>query len=160
MKEELRMVRITKTRVGEQAVGNREGYAERWVKRRTSEEGKMAAHYDEEVGKEKGEAAKDGLKVEFLTQDAFAATVNDPDAITQLTLALDALNFPHDDRNLPMRGSEDFGRFGGTGTKSAMMFLGSGEKHPQRHNPTSRCHQTRTPQRAAPSHQELTGPTG
>ncbi len=79
--------------------------------------------------------AKDGLTVTFETHDDFAATVNDADAITRLTAALDALHIPHDDRNLPLRGSEDFGRFGDAGTKMAMMFLGSGEKHPQLHNP-------------------------
>ena len=61
--------------------------------------------------------------------------MNDAAAITRLTAALDALNIPHDDRNLPLRGSEDFGRFGGAGTKMAMMFLGSGETCPQLHNP-------------------------
>ena len=33
-----------------------------------------------------------------------------------------------------MRASEDFGRFG-HGASSAMFFLGSGEDHPQLHNP-------------------------
>ena len=32
------------------------------------------------------------------------------------------------------RASEDFGRFGSAG-KSAMFFLGAGEKHPSLHNP-------------------------
>ena len=33
-----------------------------------------------------------------------------------------------------MRASEDFGRFG-HGSRSAMFFLGSGERHPALHNP-------------------------
>ena len=33
-----------------------------------------------------------------------------------------------------MRASEDFGLFG-RASKSAMLFLGSGETHPQLHNP-------------------------
>ena len=132
---DFRMVTITHAHVGEPAFGISPGYAELWVKLRTREDAPMAALYAEATALAETEAAKDGLKLEFLTQDAFAATINDPDAITQLTRALDALRIPHDDRNLPMRGSEDFGRFGQPGTRMSMMFLGSGEKHPQLHNP-------------------------
>ena len=132
---DFRMVTITHAHVGEPAFGISPGYAELWVKLRTREDAPMAGLYAEAVAIAETEAAKDGLHVEFLTQDAFDATVNDADAITRLTLALDALNIPHDDRNLPMRGSEDFGRFGDPGSSMAMMFLGSGEKHPQLHNP-------------------------
>ena len=130
-----RMVTITHASIGEPAFGISPGYAELWAKLRTREDAPMAALYAEAVGIVQTEAAKHRLSVEFLTQDSFAATVNDPDAITQLTRALDALNIPHDDRNLPLRGSEDFGRFGEPGTRMAMMFLGSGENHPQLHNP-------------------------
>ena len=130
-----RMVTITHTVVGEPAFGISPGYAELWVKLRTREDAPMAALYADAVAIAETEAAKDDLKLDLLTQDTFAATVNDPEAIIRLTLALDALNILHDDRNLPMRGSEDFGRFGQPGTRMAMMFLGSGEKHPQLHNP-------------------------
>ena len=34
-----------------------------------------------------------------------------------------------------MRASEDFGRFGQPGTRSAMLFLGAGETHAALHNP-------------------------
>ncbi len=132
---DFRMVTITHSRVGEPAFGISPGYAELWAKLRTREDAPMAALYVEAVALAATEAARDGLHVEFLTQDGFAATVNDADAITQLTRALDALNIPHDDLNLPMRGSEDFGRFGEPGTRMAMMFLGAGEKHPQLHHP-------------------------
>ncbi len=81
------------------------------------------------------EAAKDRLRTDFGTQDDFAATVNDEAAIARLTLALDTLNILRDDRNLPQLASEDFARFGQSGTRMAMMFLGSGEKHPALHNP-------------------------
>ena len=47
---------------------------------------------------------------------------------------MDVEGIVHDDRELPMRASEDFGRFG-HGAKSAMLFLGSGENTPQLHNP-------------------------
>jgi amidohydrolase len=133
--EQFRMVTITHTRIGEPAFGISPGYGELWVKLRTRDDGPMAAMRAAAEALVREEAARDGLTVTFETQDNFAATVNDAAAITRLTAALDALNIPHDDRNLPLRGSEDFGRFGVDGTKMAMMFLGSGERHPQLHNP-------------------------
>lgn len=133
--ERFRMVTITHARMGEPAFGISPGYAELWVKLRTREDGPMAALYAEAAALVRAEAARDGLAVELATQDAFSATVNDSEAIARLTAALEALNIPHDERNLPLRGSEDFGRFGEAGARMAMMFLGSGERHAQLHNP-------------------------
>ena len=133
--EDFRMITITHIRIGEAAFGIAPGSGEVWAKLRTRDDAPMAALCTEACALIRAEAARDGLQVDFLTQDAFAATVNDADAITCLTRALEALNMTHDDRNLPLRGSEDFGRFGGSGTKMAMLFVGSGEKHPQLHNP-------------------------
>lgn len=133
--EDFRMVTITHARIGEPAFGISPGYAELWVKLRTREDGPMAALYADAAALVRAEAARDGLAVEMATQDAFSATVNDGAAIDRLTLAIDALGISHDERNLPLRGSEDFGRFGQAGTRMAMMFLGSGERHAQLHNP-------------------------
>jgi len=133
--EDFRMVTITHVRAGEPAFGISPGYGELWVKLRTREDGPMAAMRAEAEAIVQEEAARDGLTVAFDTHDDFSATVNDAAAIHRLTAALDALGIPHDDRGLPLRGSEDFGRFGDAGSKMAMMFLGSGEKHPQLHNP-------------------------
>lgn len=133
--ENFRMVTITHARVGEPAFGISPGFAELWAKLRTRDDAPMAAMYAAAVALAQAEAAADGLGVEFITQDAFAATVNDPDAITRLRAALDALHVPHEENELPLRGSEDFGRFGAAGSKAAMVFLGSGETHPQLHNP-------------------------
>ena len=133
--EDFRMVTITHTRVGEPAFGISPGYAELWVKLRTRDDGPMAALRTAAEALVRAEAAKDGLHIALETSDDFAATVNDADAITRLTAALDALNIPYSAENLPLRGSEDFGRFGDATTKMAMMFVGSGEKHAQLHNP-------------------------
>ncbi len=133
--ETFRMVTITHAKIGEPAFGISPGYGELWVKLRTRDDAPMAALRAEAEALVQAEAALHGLHTTFLTQDDFAATVNDAEAITRLTAALDALNIPNDHRNLPLRGSEDFGRFGMNGTRMAMLFLGSGEKHPQLHNP-------------------------
>ena len=103
--ERFRMVTITHTRIGEPAFGISPGYAELWVKLRTREDGPMAALYAEAAALVRAEAARDGLAVDLATQDAFSATVNDAAAIARLTAALEALSIPHDERNLPLRGS-------------------------------------------------------
>jgi metal-dependent amidase/aminoacylase/carboxypeptidase family protein len=41
---------------------------------------------------------------------------------------------PHGEGELPLRASEDFGRFGQR-APAAMFFLGAGENHPSLHNP-------------------------
>jgi metal-dependent amidase/aminoacylase/carboxypeptidase family protein len=80
-------------------------------------------------------AAEDaGLRVEIAYEDVFAHCENDPEAVAHLRRALDAENVPHGKGDLPMRRSEDFGRFGES-ARSAMFFLGAGEKHPSVHNP-------------------------
>lgn len=132
---DFRMVTITHSRIGEPAFGISPGNGELWVKLRTREDGRMAALRAAAESMVHEEAARDGLGVSFETHDDFSATVNDGQAITRLMAALDALNMPYSDDNLPLRGSEDFGRFGVGDTRMAMMFLGSGEKHPQLHNP-------------------------
>ena len=48
--------------------------------------------------------------------------------------ALDAEGIPVVPGDLPMRASEDFGRFGDH-AKAAMMLLGAGEDGPALHNP-------------------------
>lgn len=54
--------------------------------------------------------------------------------MANLRRALAAEGVPCDDRVPPMRGSEDFGRFGDHAA-SAMFLLGAGEEHPSVHNP-------------------------
>ena len=133
--EAFRMITITHARVGEPAFGISPGAAELWVKLRTRDDAAMAALHADATALIARGAAADGLTVAFATEDAFAATVNDPAAIANITAALDALKVSHSTENLPLRGSEDFGRFGHNGTRSAMIFLGSGEDIPTLHNP-------------------------
>ena len=52
----------------------------------------------------------------------------------QMERALNEEGVVHGQEALPMRASEDFGLFG-HGAKSAMFFLGAGERHPALHNP-------------------------
>lgn len=66
--------------------------------------------------------------------DVFHHCENDPDAARVLEAAVRAEGIPIATTELPMRGSEDFGRFGGH-ARSAMFLLGSGTDSPSLHNP-------------------------
>lgn len=125
-----RLVTVTHARLGEPAFGIAPGMAELWLTLRTTEDAGMAALKAEAMEI----ARSQGLPVTFETHDDFAASVNDPEATARIAAALDALNIPHDEGDLPMRASEDFGRFGQPGTRSAMLFLGAGDG-PALHNP-------------------------
>lgn len=130
-----RLVTITHARLGEAAFGIAPGEAEIWATLRTMEDGQMAALRGAAMDLARAEAAAQGLGVHFSHHDDFAASVNDALATDHLARALDALAMPYDTGDLPMRASEDFGRFGQGGTRSAMLFLGVGDNHPALHNP-------------------------
>lgn len=130
-----RLVTVTHARLGEPAFGIAPGEAEVWATLRTLTDDKMAALLHAATALAAAEA-HNGLTVSFTQHDQFAASVNDPEATARLRAALDALHMPHDAGDLPMRGSEDFGRFGAQPpTKGAMLFLGGGQAHPALHNP-------------------------
>lgn len=130
-----RLVTITHAKLGEPAFGIAPGEAELWATLRTITDDKMAALRAAAITLVETEAAAQGLKVSFSHHDDFAASVNDLDATRHLQHALEKLAVPHGEADLPMRGSEDFGRFGQPGTRSAMLFLGVGENHAALHNP-------------------------
>ena len=80
------------------------------------------------------EAASDaGLGHSISYHDVFVHCENQPEAVAHLRRALDAEGVRHSPGE-PLRASEDFGRFGSAG-KSAMFFLGAGERHASLHNP-------------------------
>lgn len=132
---EYRLVTLTHARLGEAAFGIAPGAAEIWATLRTIADDKMAALRRGAMDLAQAEARAHGLSVTFTHHDDFAASVNDVAATNHLEMALDGLNLPHDQGDLPMRGSEDFGRFGQNGTRSAMLFLGAGVGHAALHNP-------------------------
>ncbi len=155
-----RLVTITHARLGEPAFGIAPGEAEIWVTLRTLTDDKMAALLEAAMSLAKAEA-QNGLTVSFTQHDDFAASVNDPDATARLRAALDALHMPHDIGDLPMRGSEDFGRFGAEpGTRGAMLFLGVGQTHPALHNPDYDFPDALIPIGARLFHRVLTDITG
>ena len=101
---------------------------------RTRLDERMAALCEAAEGLVRDAAEKDGLRHSVDYHEVFVASMNAPDAVAHLRAALDAEGVSHDEEELPMRASEDYGPFC-HGASSAMFFLGSGEDHPQLHNP-------------------------
>ena len=130
-----RLVTITHAVLGVPAFGIAPGEAEIWATLRTRDDGPMAALRADAEALVQAEATKAGLGLRMTYHDDFAATVNGPAATAHLAVAMDALNIPHSPGDLPMRASEDFGRFGNGITKLAMVMLGAGVDHAALHNP-------------------------
>ncbi|MBA83878.1 MAG: peptidase M20 [Rhodobacteraceae bacterium] len=75
------------------------------------------------------------LRTEIHWHDVFRAVVNDETATEIAKRAADRLGLVSRDMPVPMRWSEDFGRFADDGARAALLYIGSGEHHPQLHNP-------------------------
>jgi amidohydrolase len=129
-----RMVTVTHVRIGEPAFGVSPGRAEIWATLRTLTDAQMAGLCAEAERAARDVGMDEGLGVEIGYDDIFAHCENALAAVGHLRRALDAEGVPHDRGNLPMRASEDFGRFGQS-APAAMFFLGAGENHPSLHNP-------------------------
>lgn len=132
--DDFRMVTVTHASMGEAVFGVAPGRAEVWATLRTRRDDNMAALCAEAEALAADTAAEHGLSCAFDYHEIFVASVNAPEAVEHLVRALDDEGIKHSEDALPMRASEDFGIFG-HGAKSAMFFLGAGERHPALHNP-------------------------
>ena len=128
------MVTVTHARIGEPAFGVAPGYAELWATLRTLTDGRMEALRTRAEEQAERTAQENGLSVAIAYEDVFAHCENALEAVAYLRRALEAEGVPHDHENLPMRASEDFGRFGQR-APAAMVFLGAGEAHAGLHDP-------------------------
>lgn len=131
------LVTVTHVRMGERAFGVAPGEAEIWATLRTLTDGGMGALMAraEALAREAAEAW--GLTLRIAYDDVFGHCENDPEAVALFEAALAAEGIRATPAGLPMRASEDFGRFGaaGLGTRSAMVFLGAGEATAPLHDP-------------------------
>lgn len=128
------LVTVTHVRIGEPAFGIAPGRAELWATLRTQRDAGMDALVAAAETAVADAAGKSGLKTEITWHDIFRHCENEPDATRLLAAALDAEGIRTVKGDLPMRASEDFGRFGDH-AKSAMLLLGAGEQSPALHNP-------------------------
>lgn len=131
---DFRLVTVTHARLGEPAFGISPGDAELFVTLRAMTDEGKAELLAQATALIREQAALHALKLETSQHDVFAACTNDPEATAHLAAALGAEDIAISSSGLPMRGSEDFGLFGSV-SKSAMFFLGAGERHPMLHNP-------------------------
>ncbi|GAW35712.1 putative hydrolase YxeP [Roseovarius sp. A-2] len=125
---------VTHAQMGAPAFGIAPGEATLYVTLRTLTDDGMAALCDAAETLVEKAAHAHGLTFALTYHDIFAHCENHPDATQILRNALDTLAISHDNSGLPMRASEDFGRFGHI-AKSAMLFLGAGTDHAALHNP-------------------------
>ncbi|CDX40647.1 putative hydrolase [Mesorhizobium sp. SOD10] len=132
--EDFGMVTVTHCAMGEAVFGIAPGYAEVWATLRTRRDERMAEQVAAAKALAAKIAAKHGLSVRFDYHEIFVASVNAPEAVQHLNRALDEEGVARSEEALPMRASEDFGIFGHN-AKSAMFFLGAGERTPSLHNP-------------------------
>lgn len=128
------MVTVTHATMGEAVFGIAPGHAEIWATLRTRQDERMAGLCAQVEDLAERLAAGQNLSVRFDYHEIFVASVNASEAVGHVRAALDAEGIRHSEDGLPMRASEDFGVFGHDAA-SAMLFLGSGERHPSLHNP-------------------------
>ena len=128
------MVTVTHARLGEPAFGVAPGHGEIWATLRTLTDARMQRLCADAEALVQGAASDAGLGVDVGYDDVFDHCENAPEATAYLRRALEAEGVAYDAGQLPMRASEDFGRFG-QAMPAAMFFLGAGEKHPSLHNP-------------------------
>jgi metal-dependent amidase/aminoacylase/carboxypeptidase family protein len=132
--EAFSMVTVTHARLGEPAFGISPGHAELWATLRTLTDSTMERIRLQAEDVVQRVAASEGLEVRITYRDVFSHCLNDVEAVAHLKAALDAEGVRHSVQGLPLRGSEDFGRFNYR-SKAAMFFLGAGEQHPSLHEP-------------------------
>ncbi len=126
------MVTVTHARLGEPAFGVAPGHAEIWATLRTLTTSGMAGLCAR--AEALARAITSGLGLDIAYDDIFDHCENAPAAVAHLRAALDAEAVPYSPGDLPMRGSEDFGRFGQS-APAAMFFLGAGTGRANLHNP-------------------------
>jgi amidohydrolase len=128
------MATVTHARLGEPAFGVAPGEAELYVTLRTLTDGGMDALVAKAEALVRRHAEAAGLASSIDWRDVFAHVENAPPAVAALRKALAAEGLPFARGTLPMRASEDFGRFG-QHAPAAMAFVGAGELMPALHNP-------------------------
>lgn len=124
---------VTHARMGEPAFGIAPGEAELFVTLRSLTDARMDRLVTEAENLVQKAAETARLQAEIAYDDIFVTTTSDAEAVDIATRALDRLALPHGRAPLPMRASEDFGRFGADAAL-AFLLLGAGDR-PALHNP-------------------------
>lgn len=129
-----KLATVTHAAMGEPTFGIAPADGVIYVTLRAADDSEMDDMVQSACDTAKAAAKADGLDVRFEHHDVFAASINDANSVAISRAAMDAIEVPYNETNLPMRPSEDFGVFGHD-AKAAMLFLGSGEDYAALHNP-------------------------
>ena len=129
------MVTPTHARLGEPSYGVAPGEAWLQVTLRTADDAHMSDVVQRAEDLAKRTALDNGLAVTIGYEDVFPASVNDADAVDCLAEALARSGIRRITPPGPSVASEDFGRFGKAGARSAMVFLGAGPDSHAVHTP-------------------------
>ena len=128
------MVTITHAAMGEAAFGISPADAEIWATLRTLTDDRMEKLCADAELLAKKIADDQKLTLDISYDDIFLHCENAPEAVAYILQALLEEKISSSSDGLPMRASEDFGRFR-TVSSSAMFFLGAGRDYPNLHNP-------------------------
>jgi metal-dependent amidase/aminoacylase/carboxypeptidase family protein len=124
---------VTHAAIGEPAFGIAPGRAKIWATLRTMSDARMGDLSERAEALARDAASGAGLGIATSYHDVFGHCENNREAVERLRDALNAEGGRHQPGE-PVRGSEDFGRFGAV-AKSAMFLLGAGVEHPSLHRP-------------------------
>ncbi|MCE8544969.1 amidohydrolase [Ruegeria pomeroyi] len=124
---------LTHAKLGEPSFGIAPGDGELRVTLRSMTNARMEALVLDALAQV--EAHSDRLTADISWHDVFRSVVNDEQATSIARHAASMRGMVCYEMPIPMRWSEDFGRFGDDGAKAALMYIGAGEDHPQLHNP-------------------------
>ncbi|MEO9338847.1 amidohydrolase [Mesorhizobium sp. SB112] len=130
------MVTVTHASMGAESYGVAPGEAKLLVTLRTFADEEMdtlMARFESLV---RQTATLHGLDCALGYEDTFLACTNDAQATAMLLQGIERAGVRHESQTEPSVASEDFGRFGLSGAKSAMLYLGSGRDWPGLHTPT------------------------
>ncbi len=129
------MVTITHAAMGAPSYGVAPGEATVFAALRTYADDGMQGLVARVEALAKEAAARHGLGCDIGYDDIFLACTNDAQATAHLAAGVVGAGLVHDLQLQPSVGSEDFGRFGLDGAKSAMVYIGAGPDRPSVHTP-------------------------
>jgi amidohydrolase len=129
------MVTVTHASLGVESFGVAPGEATILATLRTITDAEMEELAQKVEALVRDTAERHGLGCEHSYDDIFLGCVNDPEASAILLNGVERAGLGHRLHDVPSLGSEDFGQFGLSGAKAAMIYLGSGEDWPRVHTP-------------------------
>jgi amidohydrolase len=129
------MVTVTHASMGAEAFGVAPGEAKIMATLRTVYDDDMANLVARVEGLVSDAAERHGLSCAWEYDDVFAASINEEKAAAILATGMKRAGTEWRDQRVPSVGSEDFGQFGLSGAKAAMLRLGCGPNWPRVHTP-------------------------